>query len=206
MASKCMYCGSEAIGCGCPYGPKNIHVHPGNAGRCIYCGSQAMGTGCSVNPNGNVHVHGVDYNNMVKETLHNGVVTGLMMKKLSLPYREWPACKLGIIDENGKQLKRPVTIEERASFSNNDAYILRLKRLLNENQIELLNNSIYLAASKEDTTDIKLFAEKYSKEIDTQNQIKSLMEQLNHIVSNAYNNGLKTNEIEKMIVEAISQS
>lgn len=202
--SKCMYCGSTSIGRGCAYGPKNVHVHPMNAGKCIYCGSMSTGRGCSVNPNGDMHIHGVDYNNMIKEALHNGITVGLLMRKLSLPFNEWPAYKMGIINENGVQIKKPSALNEKAAYTTNDAYIAKLKRILTEGQIELINNSVYLSNKKEEVTDSKLFTEMYTKEIETKQKLNLIIEQLINVIGESNQNGVNIADIEKMIIESIN--
>lgn len=204
--AKCMYCGSKAVGWGCAYGPKGTHVHPHNAGNCIYCGSQSIGMGCPYNPAGKNHVHGVDYNLMLKEGLLNGMTAGLLMKRLSQPYNEWPAFKSGIINENGQIIKKPSSIEEKSSFTAADAYIIKLRKLLSSNEIELLNNSIYLSEQKNNINDAKTIEEMYSKQYDTKNEIKKIIEQLLTVISSAHQSGLNMSDIEKVIIETISTS
>lgn len=202
--SKCMYCNSEAVGYGCPYGPKGVHVHPYNSGKCIYCGSQAVGIGCSYNPNGDIHVHGVDFNNMIKESMNNGITVGILMKRLSLPFKDWPAFKLGIINENGVIIKKPNSLIEKNAFTNVDAYITKIKRMLSEHQIDLINNSLYLSNKKEEIKDLDLYTEMYSKQYDVKEKINNIFEQLHDIVSKALVSGISSNEIEKMIIESIN--
>jgi hypothetical protein len=55
------------------------------------------------------------------------------IKRLATPFNEWPAYKLGIIDEKGNQLKKRSelkTVKEQDAFGIFDQMILRLKRLL----------------------------------------------------------------------------
>jgi hypothetical protein len=55
------------------------------------------------------------------------------IKRLGTPFNEWPAFKLGIIDEKGKQLiKRAdfTTRDQKDSFGIFDIMIMKLKRLL----------------------------------------------------------------------------
>jgi|TARA_B110000908_G_scaffold132543_1_gene156125 hypothetical protein len=55
------------------------------------------------------------------------------IKRLSTPFSEWKAYKLGIIDENGKQLiKRTkfTTRDQKDAFGIFDIMIMKLKRLL----------------------------------------------------------------------------
>lgn len=55
------------------------------------------------------------------------------IRRLATPFKEWEAYKLGIIDENGKILKKRkdlLTVKERQAFGVFDLMILNLKKLL----------------------------------------------------------------------------
>ena len=55
------------------------------------------------------------------------------IKRLTTPFVDWPAYKLGIIDEKGNQLKKRkslMKVAERDAFGIFDLMILKLKRLL----------------------------------------------------------------------------
>lgn len=55
------------------------------------------------------------------------------IKRLATPFSEWEAYKLGIIDENGNQLKKRkelTTVKERDAFGHFDLMVTKLKRLL----------------------------------------------------------------------------
>ena len=69
--SRCMYCGSTSYGKGCRYAPHGVHFHPGDAKKCSYCGSNSFGKGCKLNPFDDLHLHGINYNSMFKESLKN---------------------------------------------------------------------------------------------------------------------------------------
>ena len=49
---------------------------------------------------------------------------------LSKPFTEWDAFKLGIINEKGEILKRPVTSEERNSLDTFENLVRKIKKLL----------------------------------------------------------------------------
>jgi hypothetical protein len=204
--SKCNYCGSTSKGKGCPYGPNNVHVHLNDPGRCIYCGSPSRGTGCPLNPTGNMHVHGIEFNNMIKETLNDGIVAGLLFKKLSDPVKKWPAYKLGLIDENGKIIKKPESIQEKSALTPIDLYVLRIKNMLGDHNVELLNNSSYLIDNKMDVNDIKLYTENYKNELDVKNKIEKTIFELFNIIADASLNGVKSKNIEKYILESIEKT
>ena len=55
------------------------------------------------------------------------------IKRLATPFTEWEAYKLGIIDENGNQLKKRKelrTVKERDAWGKCDVMISKLKKLL----------------------------------------------------------------------------
>lgn len=199
---KCMYCGSSSYGPGCIYGPKNIHVHPTNiGGKCIYCGSSSIGQGCIYNPFGKSHVRGIDFNNMIKETAEYGITLGYLLRRLSKPIKEWDACKIGLIDENGNIKRKPIIEQEKALLTKSDLYVLRLKQMLSETEIDILNNTIYLKKLDEPKPTQKI-VEQYELEVETEYKIKDNIEQLQKIITEANNSGLDIGTIEKLIVKA----
>lgn len=57
------------------------------------------------------------------------------IKRLSTPFNKWDAYDLGIIDENGEQLKKRKelrTVKERDAFGLFDLMILKLKKLMSK--------------------------------------------------------------------------
>lgn len=199
---KCMYCGSSSYGPGCLYGPKGTHVHPTNVGgKCIYCGSSSIGSGCIYNPFGKNHVRGIDFNAMIKETAEYGLTLGYLLRRLSKPLNEWDAYKLGLIDESGNILRKPASNLEKILLSKSDLYVIRLKQMLSEAEIDILNNSIYLKKLDEAKTTQKII-EQYELEIDTQYKIKENIDQLQKIIAEANNAGLDIGTIEKLIIKS----
>lgn len=62
-------------------------------------------------------------------------LTYQFMKRLILPFNQWKAFKLGIIDADGKILKRRSTLktdEERHAFGTFDVVVLNIKRALSK--------------------------------------------------------------------------
>lgn len=60
-------------------------------------------------------------------------VVYLIIKKLCTPFTEWDAYKLGIIDENGKVLRKRYTLrtrEEKNAYTMFDTLMINIKRLL----------------------------------------------------------------------------
>jgi hypothetical protein len=55
-----------------------------------------------------------------------------IVKDLSTPFNETDAFKLGLIDENGKRLKKAETSEEKEATSYYNRFILNIKRLMSK--------------------------------------------------------------------------
>ena len=53
-----------------------------------------------------------------------------VLKRLTTPFEETKAFELGILDKDGKFLKKPKTREEKEAYSYFDRFIFNLKRLL----------------------------------------------------------------------------
>lgn len=128
--SRCMYCGSTTRGKGCRYAPHGVHFHPDDPTKCAYCGSPNYGKGCHVNPIGDIHVHGVNYNSMFKEQLQGFINAEFLLKELTKKFEDFEAFKHGIIDANGNKLRTPVNEEEELAYSPFVKTILKLKRFL----------------------------------------------------------------------------
>lgn len=55
-------------------------------------------------------------NYILSENLTSTIAVYLMLKKLMMPFEEWDAYKLHIIDKDGKKLKHPASSKERESW------------------------------------------------------------------------------------------
>lgn len=53
-----------------------------------------------------------------------------LIELLSKPFKEWNACKLGIIDENGNTIKQPVLTDEKQAFGLFEKIIRNLKQVV----------------------------------------------------------------------------
>lgn len=201
--NPCVYCGSPAYGPGCPFSPSKIHFHASDPKKCVYCGSPAHGPGCPFNPNAKVHVHGVQFNSMVKESIDKGITLGYLMSSLSQPITEMKAYELGIIDEDGNKVKSPSTAEELSAFGPLEEYVLSLRHTLGKN-IDLIHGAIDVHLESVVTT------EEYAKMCESTNKIKLQFETVgkdfNQIVANAYDAGLSKAVIEKLIIDSIIES
>jgi len=122
-------------------------------------------------------------NYLLNEGLADTVMVYLIIKKLSTPFDEWDAYKLGIIDIKGNKLKNPKSSDERKSWNVFNRFIANIKKilskfvgpsrfgaivtaayLLRDSQIPLLKNNLL----NENIEDVGLTA-------NTQLKIKQLM-------------------------------
>lgn len=71
-------------------------------------------------------------NYLLNEGLADTVMVYLIIKKLSTPFPEWDAFKLGIIDDKGKKLKDPKSSQERKSWTVFDRFIANIKKILSK--------------------------------------------------------------------------
>jgi hypothetical protein len=67
---------------------------------------------------------------MITEGIADTVVVYLIIKKLSTPFEEWDAYKMGIIDEKGKKIRSPKGSKERKAWTVFDRFIANLKRIM----------------------------------------------------------------------------
>ena len=75
-----------------------------------------------------------------------------------------------------------------------------MKSLINEAELSILNNSIYLKKDDQLTTE-QLIAQ-YNLELDVESKIKENISALKKIISEANVNGLNLNTIEKIILKS----
>jgi hypothetical protein len=67
----------------------------------------------------------------------------LTIKKLVTPVSKTPAYKYGIVDQEGRIIKKPTTPEEESYLTLFDKFIFKIKRLLG-GKISQLNNFMYV--------------------------------------------------------------
>jgi hypothetical protein len=200
VKSTCMYCGSTAYGPGCAYSPHKRHVHISNGMNCIYCGSSSIGMGCPYNPFSKIHIRGAEYNNMMKESIYQSVMGALFLDRLTQPIESMEAYKRGLIDNKGRKIKEAVTEEEITSLRPLDQQILKIRRLINEDVIQLFkSNTLLEIASTTETFDV----EKYKKEVKLNSRIAHVIENLREIFSDGVEQGFSKGYIENLIFESI---
>lgn len=68
-------------------------------------------------------------------------IASLIATKLSIPFNEWEAYKLGIIDESGNILRPPKSPEDKKAFTYVDEVCLKVKKLIPSHLWYLLKNN-----------------------------------------------------------------
>lgn len=69
-------------------------------------------------------------NYILNEGLADTVMVYLIIKKLSTPFKEWPAYDLGLIDDRGNKTKEAISFKERKTWTAFDRFIANLKKIL----------------------------------------------------------------------------
>lgn len=188
--SRCIFCGSTNYGKGCRYGPKGYHFHPNDSTKCAWCGSTNYGKGCRLNPNGVEHVHGVEYNTMIKETLKNK----FLLTVLNQNYTEFEAYKLGIINTNGDKIKEPVTEQEQAAYSPETKTILKIKKYLGP-KLDLINQTAIL----ESASKLNYNKDNHKKVLEYEQKINDIISDLFKTTHEALNKGLSIEQVQALL-------
>jgi hypothetical protein len=194
MKSRCTYCGSADYGKGCSFGPHKTHFHANDGKKCAYCGSGNFGKGCKLNPTSDLHIHGINYNTMFKESMQEFVDEKVLMKELKRPFKEFACFKAGIIDGNGNKLKEPVTESEKSCYGPHTKAIIRIKKYLGS-KIELLEAENSLCESSIAIPNIV----DYKKTLDYQDKIHNAINELYKIIEEAQQDGLPFETIKTLI-------
>ena len=67
---------------------------------------------------------------IINESLSGTVLAYSILNRLRLPWEEWEAFKLGLIDSNGKLIKHAVSSKEREVWTAFDRLLWNLKKIL----------------------------------------------------------------------------
>jgi hypothetical protein len=188
--SRCVFCGSTAYGKGCRYGPQGHHFHPDDPKKCSWCGSPSFGPGCRLNPTGKNHVHGIDYNPMLKETIKNKFLTNQLNKK----FTEFEAYKLGIINEKGDKIKDPISEQEKAVYSPEIKTILKIKKYLGS-KLDLINQTAIL----ENASKTEYNKETHKTFLEYEQKINNIFAQLHETTDNAIKDGLTLEQVQALL-------
>jgi len=192
--NRCMYCGSPSYGKGCKYAPNGVHFHPNDAKKCSYCGSPNYGKGCKLNPFGEIHLHGVNYNQMFKESIQNILNNSLFLKTLCKDYVEFPCYKLGIIDEQGNKIRTPITEEEKNSYSGYTRTILKIKKYLGS-KLDIITSSALL----ENSNNISVNSKNLKKVLEYEEKFNMLFEEFHKLIDECIEEGFDLEQIETII-------
>lgn len=192
--NRCVYCGSSSYGKGCRYAPNGVHFHPDDPKKCSYCGSPNYGRGCKLNPMSDIHLHGINFNSMLKEDLEGHIKSGFITHLLNKQITEFKAYKLGLIDKNGVKIKEPTTLTEKAALTPEVKTILKIRRFLGP-KLDLLNGATVLESIDKTLGDIK----NYQKTLVFEEKIKSIYEELYKTISEGLEEGLTVEQIEAML-------
>jgi hypothetical protein len=188
--SRCVFCGSTSYGRGCRYGPKGHHFHPDDSSRCSWCGSTSYGLGCRLNPNGKEHVHGIEYNAMIKENMNNR----FLLKELNKDYKEFEAYKLGIINDSGDKIKEPVTEQEQAAYSPETKTILKVKKYLGS-KLDLINQTAVL----ESASKLNYNKDNHKKVLEYEQKINDIIAELHKTTDEALKEGLTLEQVQALL-------
>ncbi len=209
--SKCIFCGSQQYGTNCPYSSLNpkVHIHqPVKTDECIYCGSTKLGAGCPYSPTRR-HVRGFPYNSIMKENteevsfeeglLQETLVTSYFLKRLFENFSDTEAFKLGIIDNNGKRIKIPQTIEEKSVLTPFDVFINQIKRTLGS-KLDIIKNSFSLIISGKEAINESI--EIFEKKCKLSFKFKSAIKEFNNLILEAKKQQLSNDDIEQLIIKS----
>jgi len=188
--SRCVFCGSTSYGRGCRYGPKGHHFHPDDSSRCSWCGSTSYGLGCRLNPNGKEHVHGIEYNAMIKENMNKR----FLLKELNKDYKEFEAYKLGIINDSGDKIKEPVTEQEQAAYSPETKTILKIKKYLGS-KLDLINQTAVL----ESASKLNYNKDNHKKVLEYEQKINDIIAELHKTTDEALKEGLTLEQVQALL-------
>jgi uncharacterized protein YaaR (DUF327 family) len=192
--SRCIYCGSTTRGKGCRYAPYGVHYFPDNPKKCAYCGSTNYGKGCHVNPTSDLHIHGINYNSMFKESVQSFLENEIFINELKKDFKDLQAYKLGIIDENGNKLKAPLSEADMAAYSPMIKTLIRVKKYLGS-KVDLFEASSLLENEKFQFEDMN----KYKKLVVYREKLSDLINEMYNVFDEAANEGLSFDNIKKLI-------
>jgi hypothetical protein len=194
MKSRCTYCGSCDYGKGCRFGPQNTHFHLNDGKKCAYCGSGSFGRGCKINPTSDLHIHGIHYNTMFKESMQEFVEQKLLLHQLKKDFVDFPCFKLGIIDKQGNKIREPLSENEKASYGPFTKTIIKLKKYLGS-KVDLIDAEFALSESSLQVKDIIV----YKKILEYQDRINNHVNGLYKIIEEAQQEGLSLDSIKNLI-------
>jgi len=126
------------------------------------------------------------------------------IKRLATPFKEWKAYELGIIDENGNQLKKRKEFtrrEEKDAFGIFDIMIMKLKRLLEKvpggkSRLASYAAALYLIKESEEI-------QKYEEDLLTEEYVECKLDEYMSMVVNMYSDDSINHLFENTIDEEV---
>ena len=196
MKSRCTYCGSTDYGKGCRFGPHSTHLHMSNGHLCAFCGSSSFGRGCKLNPTSDLHVHGINFNSMFKESLQSFLDESFLLKYILSDFKDLECYKQGIINDKGNKIKEPLTENETNSYGPFIKTIIKIKKYLGS-KIDLLaaENALLKESVYYNNTNV-VDQVKYLK---YEKKVEENINNLYKIIDEAHSEGLSLTAIKKAI-------
>ena len=126
------------------------------------------------------------------------------IKRLATPFKEWKAYELGIIDENGNQLKKRKNFtrrEEKDAFGIFDIMIMKLKRLLEKvpggkSRLASYAAALYLIKESEEI-------QKYEEDLLTEEYVEGKLDEYMSMVVSMYSDDSINHLFESAIDEDV---
>ena len=143
-----------------------------------------------MNPFGDIHMHGIDYNKMFNESLKNKFLLSILNKE----YKDFEAYKLGIINENGDKIKEPVTEQEHLAFSPETKTVLKIKKYLGP-KLELINQTALLEGSNK----LNYSRENHKILLQYEEKFNNIFAQLHETTEQALKEGLSIEQVQKLL-------
>lgn len=69
---------------------------------------------------------------LLSEGVVDTVAVYIILQRLLKPFKDWDACKLGIIDKDGNKIKNPVTAKEREAWDLLTKFIWNFKKIISK--------------------------------------------------------------------------
>ena len=156
----------------------------------------------------------VDFGQIQAEQTNNSLIFGYLVEKLNQPITDTRAYQLGVIDEDGIQIKNPSTYMEQLSFTPIDRLVCRLKRSFGDRlgtiNLDMLIESAYSFDKEDGIFSEKVSVEQYSEITDYEETFKKSLAQFHdsyyNLLREANENNISTTRIETLIIETISNA
>lgn len=145
-----------------------------------------------------------DVQQMINESSCRGVLAAILLSRFATPIVESKAFKLGLVDKSGKIIKSPETIEERRALTPVDVYCFRLKRLVQERYIDMLNSTLLVDSISKPLHESKEFdLHQYELEEGFKCRLRGVVEDYKNIALEAQEQNFPLEIIENLLFEEL---